>query len=107
MLTLQPVRRFRPGRFALLAGSLLVSASLLSGCGRQQAEIDRLSQDNARLVAERNEARRELERPPPAAATAPPSTAPLSVKDVTPTAGAASFTDIDASTAREEILDLA
>src|SRR5262245_23570106 len=104
MVAIRPKDLFRPCRRAFLAGLLLVSASLASGCAGRQAELDHVQQDNARLAAERDEARREAERlraaASPTASTAPNSPAP-------PPAGAPTFTDLEASAAREEILDLA
>jgi hypothetical protein len=78
----------------------------LSGCPGERAEVERLKQENARLLSERDAARRELEQlratgTSGAAATAAPT------PPATLAVAAASFTDIDNSAARDEILDLA
>jgi hypothetical protein len=96
----------------ILAIAFLFAAGPLSGCANReeqarvqalQAEVDRLKQDNARLLGERDEARAELEKLR-GGGTGAASTAP----GTTGTAGpAAAFTDIDSSAARDEILDLA
>jgi outer membrane murein-binding lipoprotein Lpp len=91
-------------RLLLIPASLL-AASLLSGCPGKQAEMDRLKQENARLISERDEARRELEQLRATGTTGATTTAPT--PPGTPAVAAASFTDIDNSAARDEILDLA
>lgn len=89
----------------LVIASLLLTTSLSSGCNNMQAENDRLKQDNERLTRERDAARAELATlrasagtPPTAAASSTSATAPVT---------AATFTDIQDSAARDEILDLA
>jgi hypothetical protein len=85
--------------------SVLLATSLLSGCPGNQAEIGRLKQENARLLSERDEARRELVQLRATGAAATLATAPAPTG--TPAVATASFTDIDNSAARDEILDLA
>jgi hypothetical protein len=84
---------------------LLLTTSLLSGCPSKQSEIERLKQENVRLLSERDAARKELEelRASGTAASSPAAPTP----SATPTAAASLFTDIEGSAARDEIIDLA
>jgi hypothetical protein len=91
-------------RRLFLIVSLILTSGLLGGCPARQAEIDKLKQENARLISERDAARRELEALRASGAAATPATPAAS--PTTPTAAAAPFTDIQDSAAREEILDL-
>ena len=90
---------------------LALITGLLSGCQSKQAEIDRLKQENARLAGQLDEARRELEQLRAAGATASSSAAAAPTVAAgtvaAGTAAAVSFTDIENSAARDEILDLA